>query len=127
MPGTTGLGPEADQFIIDATALSAALSGISSALLTLDTPSEGPVVVGSVTNYLEIFDTAIETMQGYEIPDEQWEAQREAMVAGGPALSSAIRQFTDDVQQAADSNSTTQLSSATAALTSAIVAFGTFG
>lgn len=123
--GTDAPGSAVARFGEDIRVVRAALTDIGAAVAAHPKATGAMALSAIVAASLQAFDRAVENMKGYTVGSAAVDAYRKGIVAAAPALSDALRQFDDSVQQAADSNSDATLMQAEKQVGQALADFGT--
>lgn len=123
--GTDAPGSAVARFGEDIRVIRAALTDIGAAVAAHPKATGAMALSATVAASLQAFDRAVENMKGYTVGSAAVEAYRLGIIAAAPALSDALRQFDDSVQQAGDSNSDATLIQAENQVGQALADFGT--
>lgn len=123
--GTDAPGSAVTRLGEDIRVIRAAITDIGAAVAAHPTAAGAMALSATVTASLQAFDRAVENMKGYTVGSAAVEAYRTGIIAAAPALSDALRQFDDSVQQAGDSNSDATLIQAEDQVGQALADFGT--
>lgn len=123
--GTDAPGSVVARFREDLQAIRTSIADIGAAVAAHPTAAGATMLSATVSASLQAFDRAVENMKGYTVESSAVEAYRTAIIAAAPALSDALRQFDDSVQQAGDSNSDATLMQAENQVGQALADFGT--
>lgn len=123
--GTDALGGAVARFREDLQVIRTSITDIGAAVAAHPTAAGATMLSATVSASLQAFDRAVENMKRYTVESSAVEAYRTAIIAAAPALSDALRQFDDSVQQAGDSNSDATLMEAENQVGQALADFGT--
>ncbi|GEM_PF-4342965 len=123
--GTDAPGSAVTRFREDLQAIRTSITDIGAAVAAHPKAAGATTLSATVSVSLQEFDRAVENMKGYTVESSAVDAYRTAIIAAAPALSDALRQFDDSVQQAGDSNSDATLMQAENQVGQALADFGT--
>lgn len=91
---TTG-DAQVDQYVADAKAAAAALTGFGQLLQAVTSPADLKEKAPEAQQALDEFDEAIAKLDGYTLDNSTLETQRSGLVREGPAVSDVLRRFVD--------------------------------
>jgi hypothetical protein len=91
----TGEAGSVDQYVADVQQTAGALQAFGTLLQGISSPEELAGKSAEAQGHLDDFDAGIEKLDSYTLENDQLEAQRAALVAEGPNVSSVLRQFVD--------------------------------